>query len=93
MRAAKKALVQLSGPLAAPVLAEDFPHRHAKLGNHQVARQTALDLERPPKNPRRPRNPALAQSRKSTVFPFSDFSGLRINHGERLLSCNRRIGP
>jgi hypothetical protein len=36
MRAAKKALVQLSGPLAAPVLAEDFPHRHAKLGNHQV---------------------------------------------------------
>jgi len=24
------------GPLAAPMLAEDFPHRHAKLGNHQV---------------------------------------------------------
>ena len=83
------------GPLAAPMLAEDFPRRPMRslvTIKRDGARQPALDLERPPEKSSAAAISRLAQSRKSTVFPFSDFSGLRINHGERLLSCNRQIG-
>ena len=59
------------GPLAAPMLAEDFPRRPMRslvTIKRDGARQPALDLERPPKNPRRPRNPAWRRAGSRPSF-------------------------
>ena len=67
------------GPLAAPMLAEDFPRRPTRslvIIKCDGARQPALALERPPEKPSAAATSRLVRSRKSTVFPFSDFSGL-----------------
>jgi hypothetical protein len=58
------------GPLAAPVLAEDFPRRPMRslvTIKRDGARQPALDLERPPEKSSAAAKSRLVRSRKSTI--------------------------